>query len=245
MNEFKFLDYCTKYSSKGDYYKELSKCYCFGDIFNSDLSKDTDNTYSIYLNTDLNKASNNHIANYCFFDKRQIANHLKQAKDIYPFEFSIKKEDEEYIVNLHVHDVPGTFHKYILTWTRYLYEYPFNVALLDAYKLKASDSRFKFTSIINLINLILSSIPEISVHQMNDSGIYDFYTKSQIRKSISCNHRVNKIFNITNNSILSLNKNSSIKPDLDKFDLDYWLDEEIFNKERKSIYLKIYNKLKK
>ena len=40
-------------------------------------------------------------------------------------------------MHLRLNNVPPTFHKYVLTWLRYTYEFPYNVFLKDAYNLKS------------------------------------------------------------------------------------------------------------
>ena len=72
------------------------------------------------------------------------------------FECSITVEPERFIINLDIRN-KGIYLRLFLTWLRYLYEFPNNVALMDMLKLKKMEE-FKDISPILLHSYILNII---------------------------------------------------------------------------------------
>lgn len=136
MREFKYLDYWTEYACKGIIQRQMQGSACFMEIFNSFSNRDIINEqYKIKVYKGVEKV-NEHKSNACFLEPLQIKNHLKQIKSLFPFKFHIRLYRNYYIIYLKLHNQPGIYHKYLLTWLRYIYEFPYNVLLLDALKLK-------------------------------------------------------------------------------------------------------------
>ena len=145
MQEFKYLGYHTEFSCSGDINYNMQVCACFARAFGRLNRDDTSVHYVIKVykgDTMRGKGSN-----MCFFGERQIKNHLNQLKGLFPIKFKVRDSGDEkkphFIVELYLKNLPGTYHKYALTWTRYLYEYPYNMILMDAYRLK-EDPVFRF-----------------------------------------------------------------------------------------------------
>lgn len=259
MNDFECLSYHTEYSCLGDIEEELNSSSCFSDVFASLDDWSCDETVSVnyeiilFRGTILSKEYNE--SNACIFNKQQIKNHLKQAQEIFPFEFRIEEDDNwehdsysakfpVYKVFLFVEDACPSFHKYILTWTRYLYEYPYNVLLLDAYRLK-KDTRFTFTSIADIFNLVLGCYCEdlSSVHQIpRDKAICTPIKKKDIYNKLIKVDMLNKLYKVL---ICERKAISEYIDDTSICDLEYWTTEKYFNRHRKPIYLEVYKSQKK
>lgn len=243
MKDFQLLDYHTEYSCKGSFEKKMSREYCFSFAFNEVEIDPISEEYTIilYKGTDFSKQK--HRSNACIFSKQQIRNHLKQAQSIYPFKYRVTeiknwKGRNVFKVHLVLTDIPGTFHKYILTWVRYMYEYPYNVILYDAYKLK-KERCFCYSSISNLFNLVLGCYytnPR-QIHQITKNEISKRMTKQEIREKIQNVVELNDIY-------IQLKGKEQIIPEavLGKTitDIEYWEDQEIFDTYRKPVYMKVY-----
>lgn len=244
MNDFQFLDYHTEYSCKGDFEKQMKKEYCFSFVFNRTDKDSVSEEYIIILYKGMGFCKDKHRSNACLFTKQQIRNHLKQAQGIYPFRYRVteisnwKGNGTVFRVRLTLKDVPGTFHKYILTWLRYMYEYPYNVLLCDAYKLK-KEKCFYSSSISNLFNLILGSYcnnPRI-IHQIAKNEISKKMSKKELQVKLQNVYALNDIY-------IGLKKKKSMIPKealgTTISDIEYWENNEIFDTYRKPIYMKVY-----
>lgn len=246
MREFSYLDFKTEYSCKGFFDTPLLKGTCFNIAFNklSHLKHTINEQYEIILYRSLDYLRRTHYSNYCVLSKRQLSKHLQQARDIFQFDFKIN--------NIKVYDIsafkvtlilnkkcPLLFHKYLLTWLRYTYEFPFNVLLLDAYKLK-KESRFRYTSIVNLFNVILTGFRQSScVHSITQAGVNCRLKKSQIRTQLTKIEKLNDLY-----KVLTFNYQTFPKSVQNKGieDIEYWEDNDIYERFRKPIYIKTYLK---
>lgn len=245
MNEFKYLSYHTEYSCVGSYKRKMSVSACFSEIF-SRVRDNSDIIYKVlvYPGTDL--CTEKHYSNACLLSKHEVRNHLRQLRSIYPFGYRVLEKFRDdgqmyYEVMLHLKGVPVTFHKYVLTWLRYTYEYPYNVILRDAYMLK-KDPAFRFESISNIFNVVSNCCPDYvgEGHSVSEDSIHDPIKKEELREQIRRVDRLNSIY-----KILSLKKFKLPEElrDFDCKDLEYW-SPELFEL-RKPIYMKMYNAIKK
>lgn len=240
MNEFKFLDYYTKYSCKGTINKKLSATYCFADIFKR-VTSHSKIEVSVYLFKGLEQTKYSR-SNACFFSLKEIKNHIKILQNLCSFSFSVKETDKAYIVTLNLKDLLPIYHKYILTWVRYLYEYPYNVLLKDTYKLKRTIPTFRYQSIATLFNVTLSCYPEYlrSVHHI------------PYLRNLAVRYSTAKLKQILNQDIDQLNniylykENTFVLPSsLDDYtvtDIEYW---EMGFEERLPVYMNTYKLLNK
>lgn len=249
MKEFSYLDYYTEYSCSGKINKRLSVASCFSKVFNRIKDNATESYKIIIYKKD--QLCQVRGSNMCFLTQRQIHNHLKQAQEIYPFEFRIGKRSnykgkyDVYTINLKLINVPSLFHKYLLVWVRYMYEFPYNVILLDAYKLK-QEKRFRYTSIANLFNLILGCMDySREIHQIPVNNLVEFLKKNVIRKRLTIEDMtLNKIYKVR-----ALRKEVIFIPEkintYSPRDIEYWNNQIFFEKYRKPVYLDAFNKVKK
>lgn len=261
MNNFWYLDYHTEYSCEGDIYHSLEANACFSYVFKNSYSDNMSVDYSVILYKDTKLADEYHKSNACFLTKNQLENHLKQAQILYPFKFAVHdltnyhQVDDDYNncdecwnvykVDLKLENVPGTFHKYLLTWLRYTYEFPYNVLLLDAYKLKNEDC-FRFTSIANIFNLVLGCYCDKELnglHQVpEDNALVEFLKTKDLREKLSDIRKLNTIYKALKykrEMIPESINNLSIR------DIEYWNDNKLYEEFRKPIYLKTYKDIYK
>lgn len=243
MNEFKYLSYHTEYSCDGTCNKKMSSEVCFSGIF-SKITNESDITYNIRLYPGLDLCVESHNSNACLFTKNELKNHLRQLNDMYPFSYRVVEEVVRdkvcYRVVLHLKDVPATFHKYVLTWLRYTYEYPYNVILRDAYILK-KDPIFRFESISNIFNVVSICCPAFvgEGHSISADSINKPLRKKELRDRIK---EVNRLNGIYEKLKLKKSKLPDKIRDFDCYDAEYW-SEELFE-FRKPTYMNMFNKIK-
>lgn len=149
---FNFLNFCTIYKSEGSVNKELHKEYCFSNIFHRGPNTQK-NKYVLEIY--VNKAKDNDDNN-CFLTTEQIEEHINTIKTIKNFKHTLEQQDNKYILTFTL-NAPRVYHKIILSWLRYTYEFPFNMALYEAFKLKDVYG-FKRLGLFNLFNLIGGSM---------------------------------------------------------------------------------------
>lgn len=245
MKEFNYLSYHTEYSCTGTFNKKMSKEVCFARVFHN-VKDDSDIVYTIILYPGVDFCVKHHRSNACLFNRHEVENHLRQLRGIFPFSYrvleKINKDDQVYYgVTLHIKEVPATFHKYVLTWLRYTYEFPYNVILRDAYRLK-KDPIFRFESISNIFNIVSNCSQEYvgEGHSIAEASVHKPLKKDQLRERIKAVNELNSIY-----TILNANK-PKLPENIGKFgtrDLGYW-SEELFE-HRKPIYMEMYNIIKK
>ena len=239
MNEFRLLNYHTVYSCTGDLVKKLSDEVCFGYVFHSGINEESTVTYEIvlYMGTKLSK--DRQCSNACLFDKKGIRRHLKILKSMLNFSYRIMDDNNANYnrvrIRITISKCSLNFHRYALTWIRYLYEYPYNVLLRDAYELK-KDPTFRFESVSNIFNVVLGSFCSDlrSVHQVPRNGLTSPLTISQLKAKLNRVGLLNDIYKVLNGNptrISSKYGKYSIK------DIEYW--NKGFDK-RKNIYLQNY-----
>lgn len=249
MNDFQFLDYHTEYSCKGAFEKEMDVEACFSFVFGQTGKENISEEYEVILYKGTAFSREHHNSNSCLFTKKQIRNHLKQAQGIYPFDFHITEAAEwrdgysVFKIHLKLTNVPGTFHKYLLTWLRYMYEYPYNVILYDAYKLKR-DPCFRFTSMSDLFNLVLSCFNEDprDIHQIARNQVSKTMLKRDIREKLQKIQILNNVYVKLKNKV-KINQIPNGDGDLTTADFEFWESDDIFERRRKPVYMNVYKEI--
>lgn len=242
MNDFRYVDYDTVYSCSGELIQNLSHRACFGYVFRSDITIKSDIKYTVVLYRGLDYCKENGKSNACLFSIKEVRNHLRSLKSLYKFHYRVTSEEDEYpkiIVHLRLNNVPPTFHKYVLTWLRYTYEFPYNVFLKDAYNLK-SIPEFRFESISNIFNLVLGCYCNDLriIHQVPHNFVSKPLKISELKERIKEVKELNNIYRALNP------KNETIPKKIGEYDvcdIEYW--ESGFD-SRKPVYLEVYNKIK-
>lgn len=258
MNKnFLMLNFCTEYSSEGNTRKDMRRDSCFSTIFHSEgngIVQKNKYTIKLYKIGDwLNKKGQN---NACLTDRAGIVHHLKILQSVFKFNYRLKEIRNHFILTVTLNG-DLIYHKYMLSWVRYLYEYPFNVFLADAHKVK-NTTGFKFESIINLFNLVgaTSGICEhgTGIHAIGETAWFKaLMTIKEIQaklKELEGGHKqINDIFPVIHAEKGWGAPNKKLKGvttlediDIDNNSLhssDYWGSEEEFNK-RLELYRKNY-----
>ena len=249
MKDFQFLDYHTEYSWKGTLEKEMDVEACFSFVFNQIDEGNVSEEYEVILYKGTAFSREHHNSNSCLFTKKQIRNHLKQAQGIYPFDFHITEAAKwrggynVFKIHLKLTNVPGMFHKYLLTWLRYMYEYPYNVILYDAYKLK-KDPCFRFTSMSDLFNLVLGCFNEnpAAIHQIAENQVSKTMLKRDIREKLQNIQILNNVYVKLKNKV-KINQIPNEDGDLTTTDFEFWESDDIFERRRKPVYMNVYKEI--
>lgn len=245
--DFKYLEYWTYYSSKGTTNKNLAREYCFSKIFYGETKQN--NNYELYI------YNNGHIKthdNNCLLTKEQLIKHIEEINKFYKFKYTLKnlKEGTGYklIFNL---NAPLIYHKVILSWLRYTYEFPFNIALYESFKVK-EEKGFKRATILNLFNLIGSTM-NCSKHgtEIHAIGVFyewkkfinykEFHKLIESKRKIDANCTVNTIIPILGRKDF---KTLNLPADKRINHTDYWEDEKEY-KKRLKLYKENLKTLKK
>lgn len=244
MKEFRCLSYHTEYSCSGTYNLKMGARICFANVFNM-VNDNSNIKYKIRLYPGIDFCKKSSLSNACLFSKQEIRNHLLQLKALYPFSYRVsdemKGDDKIIVIHLHLKNVPAIFHKYILTWVRYLYEYPYNVILKDSYRLR-KDSRFRFQSISSLFNIVACcQVCYVGEgHSIREDHVHTPITKAELKERIGevkCLNDIYKDMDIGRDRLPRTIRKFSCN------DIEYW-SEELFDEVRKPVYVELYNKVR-
>lgn len=246
---FLMLNFCTIYESKGNTTKEMCEEACFGTVFHSERNGiEQNNTYTIKIHKFGDFVREKRQNNGCLINRADIVRHLRVLKSIVRFKYSLKEHKDLFVLTVNING-DLMYHKYALTWIRYIYEYPFNVFLLDAHRLKKLPE-FRFDSIINLFNLVgaTSSIQDwgTAIHAIGRTYNFKlFMTTKGIKEQLIIlskgNNQVNNIFKELDKDCKAYTLKATSG---DLHSLDYWDSEDKF-KQRYKIYIKNYKILTK
>lgn len=211
---------------------------CFGYVFGA-VENNSSVKYRVVLYMGTRYSAEQHKSNACIFTKQEVRNHLKLLKSLYPLQYSVRdyRDKDGYkrlLVTLNIENTPATFHKYALTWLRYLYEFPYNVLLRDAYTLK-KERTFRFESIANLFNLTLSCYCHNSreIHQIPVNAITERLKIADIKRRIKRVEQLNDIYKQKEEKFLQIPENIQ---NFSVEDIEYW---DSGFEERKPIYMEI------
>lgn len=242
--DFKFLEFWTYYSSKGTTNKDLAREYCFSKIFYGEDHQTNDYVIYIYKNGFEQNRDNN-----CIISEEQLIEFIDEINKFYQFNYNLKSIKDGYKLEFTL-DAPLIYHKVILSWIRYSYEYPFNVAVYELFKVK-NEKGFKRLTMLNLFNLIGSTM-NCSKHGTSIHAIGRFYdwkklisykdfkkTMDDFNKNYP-NTQINEIINV-----VKYDNFSPITLPIDKRinHTDYWEDEKEY-KKRLTLYRKNLKTLK-
>lgn len=236
--------FMTEYSAEGSLRISMRDRACFKLVF-QDASHINGGfvhyTINLYKGTELGSKGMN---NNCLLSIPELTNHLRAAQSLFPFKFKITEQpytdsDEvkhRYVVELFVEGVPNTFHKYLLSWVRYAYEFPFNLISQDVRRL-THEPRFRFISSADLYNYILA---RTSFRVNSEQNIVKYkvnapLTNSELREKIKNVSYLNDIY-----KELTCDIDRKLPGKIDTYTQDYteyW--EPKFYPIRRAIYLNI------
>lgn len=233
MHKLNIYGYHVRYghTPNSDTKPHIKENCCFSDIFYNNCKSKYYELYILKGDADLK----NRYSNYCFFNKNEIRNHLKQIPKFCKMKFRVSdcKYDDTpaYKVNFYIDSNNRTVHKYVMTWVRSLFEWPFNLYLYHARKMKALPE-FRFESIINLFNVVSSAYRNSFCSNIHTFGVELALTKkSEIIDAVKKQDRVNYIF-----KHLKLNNAPSCKL-VDNFED---ITDELFEKNLPK-YIELYH----
>lgn len=244
---FKDFGYCTNYKANDRVYLDQA---CFAAFFNYGYIKEN-GEYEVYLVKDMNFGSSIRRNHYLLFDEDEILEHMAQLQKIIPsLKYKLTSASIDihnglrdcYVLSFTLSDKCSLVHKYALTWVRYLYEYPYNIILKEAYKLKFTcRSPFSRQSINNLYMVCSTAFPSIPGmgHSVNYSGYFipNYIIKERL-------HQVDRLNDVYESPSWDATSPLRLRLDYDIYNsLEYWDSPEKFL-ERMPHYLQILNYLK-
>ena len=252
-NNVNYVSYYTRYRAKGDRNVKLDYSHaCFAEILNRGVIKKQ--YYEIYICTDLQFVKDTNYSNYCLLPKTELIDHIHQARRLFKFEYSVEDNPFEYrekkysgfLVKLNI-DLPHFYHRYLLTWIRYAYEFPFNIILFEARRLKKLVIQRETVS--NLFIVVSRVVYNAGAGFSSGHSISTY--RSLLLKETSLKAR---LLNMAGNSG-SIGRLNDIYPNTNDRELfreeaqsenrnyvDYWTDFDAFVK-RIPKYMEHYNRL--
>lgn len=241
---FNFLNFCTIYESEGSVNKDLDREYCFSEIFYEGPNKQKNNyILEIYWDKYEDNDDNN-----CLLTTEQLVEHINEIKKIKSFEHELEKHEDKYVLKFTL-DAPRIYHKIILSWLRYSYEWPFNMALYEAFKIKDLYG-FKRENLFNLFNVVGASMGYrkhgTDIHAI---GEFDMFKKLVSYKEFKAliekarkddpKKQINKVVPQVNGKFALIPQDKKIKITNSEF----WEDDKGFQ-ERVKVYRKNHKTLK-
>ena len=138
---FRYLSYCTIYRATGTRTVENDNLIavrpCFHDVYPG-FKQRVKQKITVVLFKNMERVRTRANNNYCPFTKKQIKNHLEYMKTYFNYEYVLNEKNNTYEIEITT-ACRGIYLRMLLTWLRYLYEYPNNFILYDVLKLKEMD----------------------------------------------------------------------------------------------------------
>lgn len=248
VNKLSYLNYSTVYSAKGDIPIRLSSYACFGSILNRGLSL-TKEHYEIYVVTDPKNALVYRRGHLCLLSEKGVKKHLMLARRLFPFSYTVEpskfEEMDAFKITIDL-NADKFYHRYLLTWVRYLWEFPFNLILNDALHMK--HNYLNRESITNLFVLCANCYSDSPAAYSSGHSIS--CQEAQLLKEQELKARIKEFATPAYRKCINDIYPYKYNPNRFKIDtngngryLDYWLDPATFE-ERAKVYLKEYQKLK-
>ena len=113
--------------------------YCFGGYLrNFNCTSANRQLVSVYINTVAGGRDKENYNNYLWMTKEQLEEHLNYLRNVLGFDFFFRiiEAGDWYIVQFDFKNMSKLKIKYTLFWTRYTYEFPSSLCMVDAYILK-------------------------------------------------------------------------------------------------------------
>lgn len=231
MDRFKYLNFCTIYSSKGTVDEELEEHACFAEVFSGPNYQSNEYNIHVYKEFDLIREAK---SNGCFLSLQQIHKHLSYLTRICDITYNITEEIDKSLrayyniyIELSAHNL---IHRFVLTWVRALYEFPYCIYLPEVYELKKY-KKFEKINVFNILNIISSSFAlGDDIHMFTIPAYYPQLKKfSEIKQELANlnNEDYHKLFEIFSTSIenkKSINKEIILDEGSFKFRMQYYLD---------------------
>ena len=180
----------------GEEDKDFASHACFGFIFNSSV-QESESTYRILVDTTDESIMKDHYSNFAPFDKTFIRNYIKLGLELIGKKSRVQVGDyawhrRKYVrIAFHVGG-EKLYHKFMLAWTRLLYEFPYNLLLFEAHefiKAHKDNPKYSFVSLINMISLLNRTVTDVGSRRTSDFELHsliDPSTNSPIYRNNRC-----------------------------------------------------------
>lgn len=189
----------TSYKSTGDVNIDCLNTHvvCFGNLVRN-LSNTglIHNKYTIAIFKPQQREQyhiNGANANATLLNIDEIRNHIQIVKKLFKFSFKVVEEEDRYHVHIDINQ-PKIYHRYLLSWIRYTYEYPFNIACLDMHEMrKQPECRFISTPNLMLTTLLFTRSPRID-HCICNQGVPKGLTNSKLKERFVQENQLNSFY---------------------------------------------------
>lgn len=246
--KYQFLSYCTEYSSKGTDNKKMGREVCFAKVFHyyREKKEPQKNYYRVRIYKGDHKAAAERLDNNCFVSIQEVRNHLDIMRNYVKFHYKVFDKGEFYLVHLHIEGA-NIYHRLILTWLRYLYEFPYNLIVKEMLRIRKQKTKINSLSNMNLFNLIGQTIAVGG--QGGHSiimfwGIYKFLTNDEIKESLKTHNDLNNLFPLLERNYDKARRMLERIGDYNKgVNSKFWESDEEF-KKRLELYEKNYVTIK-
>lgn len=226
--------YCTCYNVGNRDFIDMA---CFADYIRSlNDEQGYNNLIKVYVGKEPGFGSD--VTNHTLlFDENEILQHVSVLTQLIPnLRFSVTagklpifgEKHDCYVISLDIND-KKIIHKFVLTWVRYLYEFPYNIILKEAYRLQNYDKPFNKYSIFNLFMLCSTAFPEMpgTGHSFNHSGY--FLSNKTIKERLGMCKNLNDIYTPVSYEAYDTYK-LKFSRKIPYHDTDYWDDRDNFIK---------------
>ena len=241
---FNFLNFCTRYKVDGTQYKAMRTESCFSDVFSGPRHQANDYTIEIFFEKYRDNDNNN-----CWLTTEQLTEYIEEVRKLIHFEYTLKKNENKYILKFKL-NAPLLYHKFVLSWIRYAYEFPYNMIVEECFKLKETKG-FKRINFFNLFNIVGPSlnyechgttIHAIGVlHEFKELVTYKTLIKTL--KKLDARERVNNILEVVDGKVKKDVQYIKTPRNLSIENSNYWDDNKEF-KKRIKVYKNNYKILK-
>lgn len=198
--KFRFYEYETIIKKLSQ--KEFTTDICFRRILHNHQPK---NVYVVKIYKGEQFCEGGRRNHYCPFSKLQIKKWLQYVnKYLYKFNYKLVEESDHYLITVDTNS--DRIHcLFVLTCVRYLYEFPYNFQLYEAFRLKKITG-FKTFTIINLINLVNRTM-FVGDYNGHGFGECKHITLYSLRNKIKTMSSINGCFNSSRASYEKFNSN--------------------------------------
>lgn len=132
---------------------------CFRTIFNIFYGRYNNNFESIYK-LKCYKHFTEQSGNFCALDKSQVLAILRYMRRVFDIKTNLHETQDYYLFTFHITGKPIK-HKFVLTFSRVFYEFPYNEIAVDVFRLRnkgiVENVTYSNKSFIELYNLILNT----------------------------------------------------------------------------------------
>lgn len=147
-------DYGYKISKDGKVLEECNKvynAYCFSEVF--DILANRRHVYKGIYTLNCRKEFKYQSGNFCALDKIEIFKVLRYMRKAFDIKIYFSETDQDYSFTIHIEGRPVK-HKFILTFCRVFFEYPYNEIAKDVFRLRNC-------GIVNGVNYTHKSFMEV------------------------------------------------------------------------------------